>query len=290
MPYRKRSETERVEVNGGVEEYARVLGGGRMIAAPHMKRVDEVLENAIGTGRRVIITMPPRHSKSTRVCLGLARIINLRPDLVHAYCTYSQRLSDRWSRVIRRHVEQCGIQLSPDENRIEGWRTIQDGGLNAVGVQGPLTGFGISGVAVVDDPIKDRADAESKQIRDTTWDWLVDVLTTRMDTPDVSIVVTATRWHVDDPSGRLLRGQLEEFPEWEHIHLRAIENDNGVERALWPERWPLEALQKRRGPWGGDRRWWSLYQGEPRPDGSSIFGEPTFGFFPGDEQMGLRVA
>ena len=88
MAYRKRAEVEKVDVSGmGVAEMADALSGGRMIAAPHMGRVDEVLEGCVGTGRRVIVTMPPRHSKSTRDCYGLARIIALHPQLVHAYCS-----------------------------------------------------------------------------------------------------------------------------------------------------------------------------------------------------------
>jgi hypothetical protein len=189
--------------------------------------------------------------------------------------------------------ETTGGQFSPDENRIEAWRTVEDGGLLAVGIQGPLTGFGINGLAILDDPLKDRADAESQQIRDSIWDWILSVYATRLEKGSTPFVV-ATRWHQDDPSGRLLRGEMAEFPEWRHIHLRAIETDDaGEEHALWPSMFSLEKLRAKRGPYGGGKEWWSLYQGEPRPADGALFGPATYEDCPldiGKVYGGLRVA
>jgi len=292
VAYRKRNPSNIVEgvaklsCMGAIAE----LGGGKILPPMHLAPLVRALEDAeAGRGRPTIVSVPPRHGKSTTVGYAIAWMLARHPDRVHAVCCYSQRLADRLSRSIRRITESAGIQFSEDENRIESWRTVEDGGLLAVGRGGPLTGFGISGVGIVDDPLKDREEAESILIRDATWDWLLDVFFTRLE-PGATPFVVATRWHVDDPSGRLLAGQCEEFPNWNHIHLPAIGlDDAGNETALWPERWPLEALQKKRGPFGGDRRWHALYQGNPQPAGSSIFGEPTFGVFPGDEHGGLRI-
>lgn len=259
------------------------LSGGKLMRPMHLRRLIEFFEAAdVGQAEPTIVAVPPRFGKSKTVCTGLAWLLARHPAQVHGYITYSQRLSDRMSRDIRRMYELSGGKFSPDENRIEGWRNLDDGGLLAVGVQGPLTGFGISGVGVIDDPIKDRADAESLQVRDATWDWLGSVFATRLEPGSVPLVV-ATRWNQDDPSGRLIAGKLEEFTNWNVIHLPAIiAAEDGSESSLWPERWPLEKLLAKRGRFGGDRTWHALYQGNPLPDGGSLFGAPTFGEFPGD--------
>jgi hypothetical protein len=191
------------------------------------------------------------------------------------------------SRKIRRLGEGNGLEFSPDENRIDNWRTTADGGLLSTGVQGPYTGFGV-GLGILDDGIKDRADADSQMVRDATWDWLEDVFFTRLEPFESggslrlpSAIVVATRWHIDDPSGRLLAGKLERIPKWEHIHLRPINvNDNCEEESLWPSRWPLAELQKIRGD-GVGRTWMSLYDGNPQPEGSTMFGDPVYGEMPG---------
>lgn len=264
------------------------LSGGKLMRPMHLRRLIEFFEAAdVGQAEPTIVSVPPRFGKSKTVCSGLAWLLARHPQMVHGYTTYSQRLSDRMSRDVRRMYELSGGQFSPDENRIESWRNTDDGGLLAVGVQGPLTGFGISGIGVLDDGLKDRADAESMQVRDTTWDWMLSVFFSRFEKGAVPLVV-ATRWHIDDPSGRLLAGKLPEFPVWNHIHLPAIVvNDNGEEESLWPELWPLEKLQAKRGPYGGGKEWHSLYMGNPLPDGGTLFGAPTFGELGGVE--GLRV-
>ena len=266
------------------------LSGGKLMRPMHLRRLIEFFEAAdVGQAEPTIVAVPPRFGKSKTVCTGLAWLLARHPQQVHGYITYSQRLSDRMSRDIRRMYELSGGQFSPDENRIEGWRNLEDGGLLAVGVQGPLTGFGISGVGVIDDPLKDRADADSLQIRDSTWDWLGSVFTTRLEPGSVPLVV-ATRWNVDDPSGRLIEGKLEEFQKWNVIHLPAIVvNDDGFEESLWPERWSLDKLLAKRGRFGGNKDWHSLYMGNPLPESGMLFGAPaTFGEFPGDAP-GLRV-
>jgi hypothetical protein len=230
--------------------------------------------------------VPPRFGKSETICHGVAWLQAKNHALPVGYCTYAQRLSDRMSRKIRRLGEGNGLEFSPDENRIDNWRTTDDGGLLSTGVQGPYTGFGVS-LGILDDGIKDRADADSVLVRDATWDWLEDVFFTRLENFESngvlirpSALVVATRWHDDDPSGRLLAHKLERIPNWEHIHLRPINiGEDGVERSLWPERWPLEDLIKIRGN-GVGRTWQSLYDGNPQPEGSTMFGDPVYGEMP----------
>ena len=83
------------------------------------------------------------------------------------------------------------------------WETTMGGGLKAVGVGGGVTGFGAD-LIIIDDPVKSRAEAESKTFRDRLWKWFNDDIYTRLE-PDGSIILIQTRWHEDDLAGRLLR-------------------------------------------------------------------------------------
>ena len=125
---------------------------------------------------------------------------------------------------------------------------------------------------IVDDPVKDRATAESPAARQHTYEWFGDTLFTRLE-PNGSIVVVQTRWHPDDLAGRLIRDG------WEFINLPAINDGSDPERAigeaLWPERWGVEALEGVRDQLG-DYGWSSLYQGQPRSRGGSIFQDAHF--------------
>jgi predicted phage terminase large subunit-like protein len=141
------------------------------------------------------------------------------------------------------------------------------GGVLASGIGGGWTGHGLDWL-IVDDPHKDRAQAESRVYRDAVEAWFRSAGITRVE-PGGSVIVVHTRWHPDD-----LIGRLEQDTEigWERVHLQAI-NDEG--QALWPARWPVERLDARRRE-AGPYEWASLYQGEPRPRGGTVFGDPTF--------------
>ena len=151
------------------------------------------------------------------------------------------------------------------------WRTTQRGGCLATGIGGPLTGQGCK-VAFVDDPVKNREEAESALIRQRTWDWFTSTLWTRIE-PGGSCIVLHTRWHEDDLIGRLARGDMPGVA-WEVVNLPAISLDaDGTERALWPERWPVEELAHKRA--ANEYDWASLYQGAPRPRGGAVFRTPA---------------
>lgn len=281
MPYRARRTAgqETIDLTEMTLMQAIVeLSHGKFIPPRHLSRLIEFFEAAdAGCAKPTIVSIPRRHGKSTTCCAGIAWYLARHPDKVSAYTSYSQRLADRMSRDIRRKHEFAGGQFSPDENRVEGWRTPEDGGLIAVGVQGPMTGFGVSGIAVGDDWIKDRADAESQQIKDMTWDWSGAVFFNCIEPGAVPLII-GTRWAQDDPIGRLLNGQLEEYREWDNICLPAISIDSdGNERALWEEIWPLTRLLQKRGRFGGGKEWHSQFMQNPLPDGGSLFGAPTFG-------------
>lgn len=226
-----------------------------------------------GEELRVVISSPPRHGKTDTVLHLIVWLLTSDPHLMNAFTTYGQDLANNKSRRARRLAKDSGVVLDPSSQNVREWNTVQGGGLLATGAGGPLTGKGITGLGVVDDPFKNRQEAESALIRDRVWEWFTDVFYTRLE-PGSSVIVIATRWHRDDLSGRLLE------QGWEAINLPAIDDDGN---ALWPERYPVERLEETRKKIG-EYTWASLYQGEPRPRGGRVYGEPNFYIdFPKDE-------
>lgn len=211
-----------------------------------------------GVPQRVCCSAPPRHAKTESVLHVPAYGLRMRPELRFSYSTYADRLSRSKSRKARTLALAAGVSL--ESTSLNEWRTAEGGGLLAGGVGGPLTGHGVD-ILLVDDPVKNRVEAESKVYRERLLDWWRDVAATRIE-PGGSAFVFMTRWHPDDLIGTLVS------EGFEYINLPAISEG----RALWPSRWPLEALERRRedvGPY----TWASLYQGEPRPRGDRVFSD-----------------
>jgi predicted phage terminase large subunit-like protein len=146
---------------------------------------------------------------------------------------------------------------------------------------GPLTGKGFRRV-IVDDPFKNREEAESRLIRDRAYEWFTSTVLTRLEKDargvDGSVFVVHTRWHEDDLIGRLL-GEARKFQEtngeeghpWEYVELQALDETTG--EPLWPEKMSASDLRRRRAMIG-EYDWWSLYQQKPRPRGARVFGPP----------------
>jgi predicted phage terminase large subunit-like protein len=213
----------------------------------------------------VFLTMPPRHAKTETIKHGIARLLLIDPSLRIGYASYAARLAEKKSREVRTLYQRGGGKLAADAFARADWRTgVGDGGLWAGGVEGSWTGEGFD-VLFIDDPIQDRAHAESAVEREKLWDWFNDVAYTRLE-PNGSIFVVHTRWHVDDLGGRLIRDG------WESIHLPAIADDG---RALWPERFNVAKLERIKRQIGA-YAWASLYQGRPYARGGRLFGDAHF--------------
>src|SRR5258708_5325109 len=254
----------------------------------HLKPLHEVAESL---GRResrfLCLTVPPRFGKTATLVHMVAWLLTKYPKLKIAYCTYSQMLSNEFSRQVRLLVEALGFEFSSDTNRQERWMNIHGGGLLATGLEGSLTGLGAN-LLIVDDPIMGHEQAMSLAVRDKVFNWMEWVGASRLQAWDgdemilPSAIVVQTRWHTDDLVGRLLAGKLPRQIAWEYIHLRPIVvDDKGVEHSIWEERWPLTLLQSIRGD-GTQSSWMAQYEGEPMAEGSTMFGTPAVGEFPGE--------
>lgn len=252
--------------------------------APHHRLIARHLE-AVERGdiTRLMITMPPRHGKSMLASEFFpAWYMGRNPDHYVVTATYAQELADDFGRKVKNQIEDAsfqavfpGVGLADDSKsakrfHIEGvgtggieHSTTQRGAFYAVGVGGPLTGRGAH-LLLIDDPVKNREDADSEVIRRKTRDWYTSTAYTRL-MPGGRIVVIQTRWHEDDLSGWLLSEHAHEG--WTVLNLPAI-NDAG--EALWPEQYPIEALEKIRRA-VGPRDWSALYQQRPAPETGDYF-------------------
>lgn len=246
------------------------------LIARHLEAVER------GDIKRLMITMPPRHGKSMLASEFFpAWYIGRNPDHYVVTATYAQELADDFGRKVKNQIEDeaykaifPGVSLADDsksakrfhiDGSLGGYEhsTGQRGAFYAVGVGGPLTGRGAH-LLLIDDPVKNREDAESEVIRKKTKDWYTSTAYTRL-MPGGRIVIIQTRWHEDDLAGWLQEEHKHEG--WVVLNLPAI---NEAGEALWPDQYDVEALEKikRALP---PRDWSALYQQSPSPDTGDYF-------------------
>lgn len=243
----------------------------------HHYRIARELEEASRTpNARLIIAMPPRHGKTELASIRFAPwLLANRPQAHVIAATYAQDFADELGRKARGVMASSVYrslfpyaQLSGDNRAVSRWQTVSGGSYYAVGVGGALTGRGAD-VLLIDDPHKNRAEAESKVSRDTVWDWFRSTAYTRLEKGG-SAVIIMTRWHEDDLVGRCLASG----EPWRVLSLPAIAEHDEPERkageALWPDKYPVEALERIRTT-VGEREWAALYQQRPAPIEGALF-------------------
>jgi predicted phage terminase large subunit-like protein len=241
----------------------------------HLKLIISHLERAQSATQtvRVAFSMPPRHAKTTLIQHAIPWWLSKFPQETCAYASYSDRQAWSKSRVMRTIAGYSGVAIAGDQANVAEWRTPLGGGLLAVGAGSGLTGQGVSGLMVVDDPFKNPEDAQSQIIRDKVGDWFDGVVMTRLE--GAAVFVLHTRWHEDDLIGRLAKRA-----GWVVINLPAIaEDDDILGRApgelLWPERQELtKAIYEAKS--NNAFLFAALYQGRPRPRGGAVFGQPHY--------------
>lgn len=244
---------------------------------------------------KLIISMPPQHGKSEGSTRLLpAYILGLDNKSKLAICSYSSSLAMSFNRDIQRYIdtdEYSGVFPNTQINStrvvtVDSWlrnsgefEIIGTGGsLKAVGRGGGLTGHKID-VAILDDLYKDYEEANSPVVRESAWQWYVNVVKTRLHNDSQELIVF-TRWNEDDIIGRLLKtekylmltsfDQLDNIDKdtWVVINYPAIKEDAPTEidtrcvgASLWPERHDDENLQGKRRL--DPVRFQCLYQGNP---------------------------
>jgi predicted phage terminase large subunit-like protein len=233
---------------------------------------------AAGKRPKLALMTPPQHGKSWAVEDLIAWVAGKAPDQKTIYASYSEDLgifrntslqrlmqSDRYQSIFHNTViGSAGWQMNT--SLIE--YVNHAGSFRNTTVAGPITGMELH-LGVVDDPVKGRAEANSKTIRDRTWDWFVDDFMSRF-AANSALLMIMTRWHKDDLLGRL----MEKEPRLRSLAFPAIAEQNEKYRrrgqALFPELKPLEFLLEGKKVMT-QASWEAEYQQHPIIVGGGIF-------------------
>ncbi len=255
-----------------------------------LERFSDQVENK--ESPRLMLFMPPRHGKSTLASVAFpAWHLGRHPNHEFISCSYSGSLAMNFSRKVRHLLREQvykkifeDSRLDKDSQSVESWNTTQGGGYVAAGVGGGITGKGAN-VLLIDDPVKNREDAESDNNRDAIWDWYTSTAYTRL-SPGGGILVILTRWHDDDLAGRLLRTAEDGADQWEVVKYPALaeaeEEFRSMGDALHPERYNADALEQIRKAIG-PRDWSALYQQNPVSDEGDYFSRDMIRYYEDDE-------
>lgn len=256
---------------------------------PHHDLIAKTLEKIeAGKLTRVIISMPPRHGKTELVTKSfIPWYLGRNPHNSVIAATYSDMFAGDLGREIRSNIlhpafTQVFDQMSLKSDSKASNRMMNDkgGSIFTVGRNSAITGRG-GHLIILDDPIKNRLEADSKTVREGLWTWFTQVLMTRLMTDTSAILIVQTRWHEDDLIGRLTDSynpnyDPREAAKWHILDLPALaEKKDPLKRkpgeALWPERFGVEYLESIRNT--DPRGFSALYQGKPSADTGAFFDE-----------------
>lgn len=256
------------------------------------RRLEEFSKKVVAKeSPRLMLFLPPRHGKSTLASIAFpAWHLGRNPQHEFISCSYSGSLAMGFSRKVRGLLREptyktsFETRLDPESQSAEAWLTSAGGGFVAAGVGGGITGKGAH-VLVIDDPVKNREDAESQNNRDANWDWYTSTAYTRL-APGGGVLVILTRWHDDDLAGRLLKAGSEGGDEWEVVRYPAIAEEDEAFRetgeALHPQRYNTSALERIRKA-VGPRDWSALYQQNPVADDGDYFTRDMLAYYDSDD-------
>ena len=229
-----------------------------------------------------MVFMPPRHGKSELASRRFPSwYLGRNPNKQIISASYSSELSSDFGREVRNIVASeryqnvfPGVSLRADSKAAYRWHTNADGIYVSAGVCTGVTGRGAD-IVLIDDPFKDRQEADSETRREHVWRWYQSTLYTRL-MPGAAIILIQTRWHDDDLAGRLLECMEKgEGDQWTVLELPAI---NEANEALWPEWYPIPALLRIKTA-VGPREWSALYQQRPQPDEGAFFQRDWVGWY-----------
>jgi predicted phage terminase large subunit-like protein len=263
--------------NNLVEWAATTISGyGQKPAKHHRLLMNELEALSRRDIDRLMVQMPPGSAKSTYASVlfpawWFAR--HPRDSIIAAshtagLATYFGR---RARSTIAEEVHSLGYDITARDRANTHWSTSLAGEYYAVGTRGAMIGRRAD-LAIIDDPVKSQAEADSPVHRNRIWDWYRSDLIPRLK-PKARIVLIMTRWHQDDLCGRLLAQNAD---EWRCLRLPALaeEEEDQLDRspgeALWPEWEDIEALLRRRAS-VGERAWSAQFQQSPRPNIGALF-------------------
>lgn len=238
-----------------------------------------------GKRPKLVIQAPPQHGKSVQIVDFIAWLAGKNPDCKTIYTSFSERLGVRANLKLQRLYDSSLYREIFPDTKINQSNSVTTSGqtlrnreiLEYVGhegyfrnttVGGSITGESLD-LGVIDDPIKGRKEANSETVRDGVWDWFTDDFLTRF-SEHAGLLAILTRWHVDDPIGRLIERvdgvQVKSYP--------AIAEEDEPNRkkgdALFPEHKSLEFLLERKQAMP-HHNWLALYQQQPSDKEGNLF-------------------
>jgi predicted phage terminase large subunit-like protein len=233
-----------------------------------------------GTLKRLMIFMPPGSAKSTySSVLFVPWYLALNPTHSVLAASHTVELADKWGRRVRNlcleHGPTLGITLAADNQAVGRWSLQEGGEYFAAGVGVGIAGFRAD-LALIDDPIRSREDADSDLIREKIWDWYKTDLSVRLK-PDGRIVLIMTRWHEDDLAGRLLLDMQKGGDAWDVLELPAEAGaQDPLGRSpgefLWDEPpYNYGAFLRHEKQTQPARNWSALFQQQPAPEEGNQF-------------------
>jgi predicted phage terminase large subunit-like protein len=247
------------------------------IAGRHHAKMAEAFERvADGTCKRLIINMPPRHTKSEFASYLLpAWFLGRFPGKKVIQCSHTAELAVGFGRKVRNLVDTETYQkvfpdlvLSADSKAAGRWNTSKGGDYFAIGVGGAVTGKGAD-LLIIDDPHSEQeaALAESNpDIYDKTYEWYTSGPRQRLQ-PGGAIVIVMTRWSKRDLTAQVIKAAAQRGgEEWEVIEFPALLPSGNP---LWPEFWSLSELSALRNELPNSK-WMAQYQQNPTGDQSAI--------------------
>lgn len=231
----------------------------------------------------LIIQAPPQHGKSEATVDIVSWLAGRNPDLKTIFASFSERLGVRANLKLQRLYSKKVFQDIFPETQINNKNVVtgtnflrnreileycnKDGYFRNTTVQGSVTGESLD-LGVIDDPIKGRETANSETIRNKTWEWFTDDFFTRF-SEDAGFLMILTRWHTDDPAGRM----IEKNKRVKLVTYKAIAEEDEEHRkvgdALFPEHKSIEFLEERKFLMGDN--FLALYQQSPIIKGGNLF-------------------
>ena len=261
------------------------------VQGSHHRHISDKFDKlARGEITRLIVNMPPRHTKSEFASYLLpAWMVGRDPKLKIIQATHTAELAFRFGRKTKNLIDTEEYQkifkttLQEDSKAAGRWETSAGGEYFAAGVGGAITGRGAD-LLIIDDPHSEQ-DAMSRTALDSAYEWYTSGPRQRLQ-PGGKIVLVMTRWSTRDLTGRLINNQKEpKSDQWHVVEFPAIMDHEPV----WPQYWTIEELEKVQaslpaGKWNAQwmqnpvaeqgalikRDWWNMYQGKEVPQLSYV--------------------
>ena len=257
-------------------EFVKAMWPGFIHGRHHALMAKKFEEIAAGKTRRLIINMPPRHTKSEFASYMLpAWFLGKFPGKKIIQCSNTAELAVGFGRKVRNLLDGevyskifPNVSLRQDSKAAGRWSTNENGEYFAIGVGGTVTGKGAD-LLIIDDPHSEQEAAlaaTNPDVYDKVFEWYSSGPRQRLQ-PGGSIVIVMTRWSKRDLTGRVLKSMVErDGDEWEIIELPAILPS---EKPLWPEFWSYEELCKLRNELPLSK-WSAQYQQEPTSEAGAL--------------------